>query len=300
MKNKFKISIIVNCFNGEKFLEKCLNSILNQTFQNWELIFYDNYSTDNTKNIFKKFKDERFKYYCSESFLKLYEARNRAISKVDGDFIAFLDCDDWWETNHLESAHHFCIDKSYYFFFSNAYNYIENKKKYFLHKKKLPHGDVFNSLLIDYSVKISSLIIRKVYLDKHFKKVFNSNFNIIGDFDLVMRMSSLGKAFSNNNPTVNCSFHGQNYSLLNRDEFATETKYWFDQIDFTNSKFLENKKLILDNVNYIVLFNNIIKEKTLKNLFDELKINNVYKKLKLLIIFFVPKAIIKKMLNKYK
>mgnify|MGYP001284853850 FL=1 len=61
-----KISVIVNCYNGEEYLENCLNSILNQNFKNFEIIFFDNASTDNTNNIIKNFNDNRIKYFVSE------------------------------------------------------------------------------------------------------------------------------------------------------------------------------------------------------------------------------------------
>ena len=61
-----KISVIVNCYNGEEYLENCLNSILNQNFKNFEIIFFDNASTDNTNNIIKNFNDNRIKYFLSE------------------------------------------------------------------------------------------------------------------------------------------------------------------------------------------------------------------------------------------
>ena len=57
------VSILMNCYNGEKYLREALNSILVQTFQNWELIFWDNQSTDGSARIFKNYKDERFKYF---------------------------------------------------------------------------------------------------------------------------------------------------------------------------------------------------------------------------------------------
>ena len=61
MKKKPLISIVMNCHNGEKFLKESLISIVNQKFKNWELIFWDNQSTDNSQNIFLSFKDPRFK-----------------------------------------------------------------------------------------------------------------------------------------------------------------------------------------------------------------------------------------------
>ena len=57
------ISVIVNCHNGEKYLEKCISSILNQKYENFEIIFFDNFSSDNSKKILENFKDGRIKYF---------------------------------------------------------------------------------------------------------------------------------------------------------------------------------------------------------------------------------------------
>ena len=96
-----KISIIVNCHNGEKYLKKCILSILNQKYTNFEIIFFDNFSSDRSKKILDQFKDDRIKYFSSNIKLPLYEARNEAIKKSTGLFIAFLDTDDWWDENYL-------------------------------------------------------------------------------------------------------------------------------------------------------------------------------------------------------
>ena len=100
--NQPLVSIIMNCFNGEKYLREALDSVVNQTYLNWELIFWDNQSTDESKEIFLSYDDERFKYYYSKTHTLLSEARNCAITKSHGDFIAFLDVDDWWDINKLE------------------------------------------------------------------------------------------------------------------------------------------------------------------------------------------------------
>ena len=55
------VSIIVNCHNGQKYLNQCIKSIINQTYKNWEIIFWDNCSTDNSTNIIENFKDKRIK-----------------------------------------------------------------------------------------------------------------------------------------------------------------------------------------------------------------------------------------------
>ena len=68
--SKNLISIIMNCHNGEKYLKQSIESILNQNYKNWELIFFDNQSTDNSISIIEQFKDERIKIFRSnENFL---------------------------------------------------------------------------------------------------------------------------------------------------------------------------------------------------------------------------------------
>ena len=62
MNKKPLVSIIMNCYNGEKYLEDSLKSIINQTYKNWELIFWDNKSTDNSKKIFKSYNAKYYSY----------------------------------------------------------------------------------------------------------------------------------------------------------------------------------------------------------------------------------------------
>ena len=88
------VSVIMNCHNGEKYLEESIQSVISQTYDNWELIFWDNRSEDKSSEIFKKYQDKRFKYFYANKHTSLYEARNLAIQKSTGDFISFLDTDD--------------------------------------------------------------------------------------------------------------------------------------------------------------------------------------------------------------
>ena len=90
------ISILMNCFNGEKYLEEALNSVFQQTYENWELIFWDNNSNDKSKQIISSFKDKRIRIFTSLVHTNLGEARKEAYKKVQGDYLAFLDVDDIW------------------------------------------------------------------------------------------------------------------------------------------------------------------------------------------------------------
>ena len=83
MKNEPLVSVIMNCFNGEEYLREAVNSVIKQNYKNWEIIFWDNLSTDESAKIFKCFKDSRLKYYCASSHANiLYEARNYALKKA--------------------------------------------------------------------------------------------------------------------------------------------------------------------------------------------------------------------------
>ena len=99
----------MNCYNGQRYLGEAIKSVINQTYKNWELIFYDNCSTDNSKEIFKSFNDKRLKYFKSKKKLRLYDARNMAIQKSTGKFITFLDTDDIWLKNKLKIQIQFFI-----------------------------------------------------------------------------------------------------------------------------------------------------------------------------------------------
>ena len=96
------VSVIINCFNSESFLKETLDSVLKQTYENLEIIVWDNKSTDNTESIVKSFKDTRIKYFLSQKHTFLGEARNNAIKRSSGELISFIDSDDIWLPTKLE------------------------------------------------------------------------------------------------------------------------------------------------------------------------------------------------------
>jgi len=236
------VSIIVNCFNGAKYLDECLKSISNQKYKNWEVIFWDNQSSDNSKKIFFSFmsKDKRFKYFYSKKHVPLYEGRNLACSRAKGDFLAFLDTDDTWSDEFLESRSKHFYDDKYDFFYSNCFHYFEKEKKKILFtNSKLDSGKIFNFLAKNYLVKISTLIVRKRVFDN--EKKFNKNYNIIGDFELVMRMSEKYNFLANQEPLAQIRFHQNNFLNLHRDMFYTEYKNWYLNIDFSKKEWSKNR-----------------------------------------------------------
>jgi glycosyltransferase involved in cell wall biosynthesis len=291
-KNSPIVSIIMNCHNGEKYLEESLQSVLNQSHRNWELVFFDNASTDQSKDIFNTFKDKRFKYFFSKKKNNLYKARNLAIAKTKGDFIAFIDVDDWWEKNNLSKRKLFFKNQEYAFSYSNCFYYFEkNKKKKLFTKNNLPYGHIFNELSKNYLVNLSSIVLRKSFLLKldHF---FNSQYNIIGDFDLILRLSEKYLAHSVNEPLVNIRYHDCNFSRSNRDLFYKEYKHWYEKV-IKSENYKKNKNIFFNKLKYLEIVKDLIK---LRNWNMFIKIINYpfsYNKIRLLLIFFIPKFLIK-------
>ena len=90
-----KVSILMNCYNGEKFLKKAIESIYAQTYQNWEILFVDNQSTDRSLEVAKSF-DERLRIIPTPEFMNLGQAREFGLGHATGEYLAFLDVDDLW------------------------------------------------------------------------------------------------------------------------------------------------------------------------------------------------------------
>ena len=96
------VSIIINVRNGAAFLREALDSVMAQSFADWELIVWDDCSTDDSAKIIAEYRDPRVHYYLSPEDTPLGEARNRAISNATGEWLAFLDQDDIWLPYKLE------------------------------------------------------------------------------------------------------------------------------------------------------------------------------------------------------
>lgn len=95
------ISVIVNVYNGEKYITKCIDSIINQTYKDLEIIIVNDGSTDNTLDICKKYKDNRIKIITTKN-MGLSLSRNIGIDNSKGEYIYFLDADDYIDPDTLE------------------------------------------------------------------------------------------------------------------------------------------------------------------------------------------------------
>lgn len=263
------ISIIMNSHNGEKFIERSIRSILNQTYKNWELIFWDNKSNDNSLKIINQFNDDRIKYFYSKNYDKLYKARNLALKKAKGEFIAFLDVDDTWEKNKLQIQSDDIIKNKADISFSNYWELKKNKKKIF--KKSLTAKNINNQILNNYPIGILTVLIKSdVFFKKNF--FFDESYEIIGDFDFFFRLSTKVKFSCVNLPLATYFIHSNNLSIKKLDLEIEEFNNW---ILNNNQILINNKNKIFENQN-IRICNYLFNDKKLFVNSSELKkISNI-------------------------
>lgn len=218
------VSVIMNCFNGERYLNDAISSVLSQSYPNLEIIFWDNQSTDRSAEICKSYRDPRLKYYYASEHTPLYEARNYALHHATGVFVAFLDVDDWWLPSKIESQIELFSDDGVGFVCSD-YLVSSRGRLWRAFDSRKPVGSVLNDLLKDYYVGLLTLMVRRSAL-LELSPPFDPNFHIIGDFDFVIRLATRWKMGLCQEPLAVNRIHGANESLKHRPTQVEEMDYW--------------------------------------------------------------------------
>ena len=132
------VSIIMPSYNTVNFIGESINSVLNQSYSNWELIIVDDCSSDNTEEVVKKYlHDKRIKYLKNKKNLGAALSRNKALKIARGRWIAFLDSDDLWSQKKLEKQINFMKKNNFYFSYTN-YKIIDEESKCYTKKVSGP------------------------------------------------------------------------------------------------------------------------------------------------------------------
>lgn len=183
------VSIVTACFNSENYISETINSVLEQTYHNWELLLVDDGSTDNTIGIISKFqkKDPRIKLIQLHKNSGAAVARNKAIERAQGQFVAFLDSDDKWLPQKLEKQIHFMLANGYKLTHT-AYEWIDANGKP-LNKIIKPQTVLtYNDLL--FSNKIGCLTA--IYSQKELGKVYMPLLRKRQDYGLWLKILKTG------------------------------------------------------------------------------------------------------------
>lgn len=183
-----EVSVLINCLNGERYLREAIDSVYQQSFHSWEIVLWDNASTDTSADIARSY-DRKLRYFRSSKTVPLGQARNLAIEKARGKYIGFLDCDDIWLPEKLERQIPLFDDQDVGIVFSDVIqfnNHGYNAPRF--GKKRPPQGRVFDDILFNNYVCMSSTIIRSD-LFKNYNNWFDPRFTCIEDTDLIIRIA---------------------------------------------------------------------------------------------------------------
>ena len=245
MNNHPLVSVIMNCYNGEKYLREAIDSVYAQSYKNWEIIFWDNLSTDSSAEIAKSY-DSKLRYFVGQETIPLGAARNKALEKCDGEYIAFLDADDIWMSEKLEKQIPlFYRDSKIAIVTSNAIQFIEKGSSALFCKKRPKTGHVFRELLTNYFICLSTAVIRKRSLDD-LNEWFDPRFSHIEESDLFIRISYTWHLDYVDEPLAKYRIHKESSSYLRRDLSPKETEMMISKLmglysDFEN---LYDKELL--------------------------------------------------------
>ena len=242
------VSIIIPTYKRRHKINKAINSLIKQTFLNWEAIVIDNNSNDGTKELIHSYKDDRIKFFQINNKGVISISRNYGINKSTGKYIAFLDSDDWWSPNKLQNVNK-AISSGHKFIYHNHYVVKSNlliKKKYY---SRFINNSIYENLLIKGPCfATSSVIVEKNTIIKI--NLFDENYDLISweDYDAWLRLAKL-----------NINFHYINKFLSyikQDDENNLNSRKRIDNIFAIKKKYLDKHNLGLPNWSIIELFKN--------------------------------------------
>ena len=226
------VSILMNCYNGEKYLNEAIDSIYAQTYKNWELVFWDNASTDRSVNIAKSY-DERIKYYIAPETTPLGEARNFALERADGEYIAFLDCDDIYLLDKLERQVKLMQSKDYAMCYGSVIIIDEDGKEIKRNIVKNKNGNVFSSLLKHYEINMQTVMLKKDFIVRN-QLSFNTSMSYCPDHNLFMTISSKTDVGVITDVVAKYRIVNNSLSKKTIDIVPQEYRFTFDEISKSN------------------------------------------------------------------
>ncbi len=194
MENKL-ISIILSTYNGSKYISKSIESVLNQSYKNFEFIIINDTSTDNVEDIILKYKDKdnRIIYVKNKKNLERSKSKNKWVSLAKWEYISFIDDDDIWsDENKLKKQIYFLNKhKDYWLIWTNAITINEENNITWKIIVKSTNYEIKNNILITNQFIQSSVLMKK----KDFLKVwwFNEKINLCEDYDLWLKIWKITK-----------------------------------------------------------------------------------------------------------
>ncbi len=164
-----KVSIIIPIYNSRKHLKECLDSVINQTYKNLEIIIVDDHSTDNSLKLINTYHDKRIHIIKLSKNQGTSIARNKGVEISTGDYLCFLDSDDYWSLDKIQKQVAFMKKNHYSFIYSN-YSYLKGNKKKEVH---VPKSITYEEALKNTTIFTSTVMFHMKKLKKEDIKMPN-------------------------------------------------------------------------------------------------------------------------------
>ena len=297
------ISIIMPAYNAELYIQEAVNSVVHQTYGNWELIIVDDGSTDNTAAVITTHfsNDNRIKYYYQQNG-KQGKARNHAISKSNGDYLAFLDADDLWIPEKLEFQLAEIMHKNVDLVFSNCSIFQNDSSSDIIGNTKTPTEVYYNKDSIPFFLQANRVPILIVLVKKD--KILNVNgfsedeeIQNVEDYHLWLKLLMSDCVFFASKQVV-AKYREHNNSATSSDKLVlSKLPYMYFDLMKQFSNYSEQIKNEIKIKLKLYYKNNIFTKKELKSLIIKnttylSKSNYLY----LLLNFFMPTKITKRII----
>jgi glycosyltransferase involved in cell wall biosynthesis len=223
-----RVSIIVNCLNGQQFLREALDSVSCQTFSDWEVVFWDNASTDDSAVIASS-HDHRVRYFRSHVTTTLGEARRRAVEQARGELVAFLDCDDVWFPHTLETLVS-AMDSGPWAVCYGGFLRI-NESGYETGRFVPPEqsGDLFGSLLRQFQIAVPAVMLRRSVLEKTGLS-FDANAMASEEYCLFMQLAATEAFKALSQPVAKYRVHDGSLTNQTIERWGRERDYTLKRI----------------------------------------------------------------------
>ena len=183
-----KVSVIIPMYNASNYILECLNSVINQSYKNLEIILIDDHSNDDTLKKIATINDERIKLIKLKKNSGAAITRNKGIEAATGDYLCFLDSDDLWELDKISKQVKFIKDKAFIY---SKYYYLRKSKT---HLAKVPLSYTYEKLLKNSGIFTSTVMLNMEYLTK--EDIFMPNIKRGQDYGCWYQvLKKVGKAY---------------------------------------------------------------------------------------------------------
>lgn len=227
-----KVSVIVNCHNGEKYLKEALDSIYAQTFLDWEVVFYDNQSTDASASIAQSY-DARLRYVCSTKLIPLGEARAAAVGHAQGEWVAFLDSDDIWYPEKLAMQIERLEGTNFQLCYAGVREVTADGKKirdvYPMHSP----GDMLDGLLRQFDINMVTPIFRRDLVSR-LGLNFESGIMASEEYNLFVRIAAKGRVLALRELLGEYRVYANSLTDKQISKWAYERRYTLQQLKREN------------------------------------------------------------------